>query len=42
MKSRKFGWSPGDTIQEVNGEEATNEEFLVNAVKNAKKEDSST
>lgn len=36
VSSRKLGWATGDTIQEVNGEEAKDEEMVVAAVKAAK------
>eukprot|EP00435_Cladocopium_sp_Y103_P074135 s206_g47.t1 len=36
VSSRKLGWSTGDTIQEINGIEAKDEEMVVNSVKAAK------
>ncbi|CAK9117114.1 unnamed protein product [Durusdinium trenchii] len=38
VNTRKLGWSVGDTIQEINGQEAKDEETVVNYVKTAKQE----
>mmetsp|Transcript_52788 Transcript_52788/g.98867 ORF Transcript_52788/g.98867 Transcript_52788/m.98867 type:complete len:253 (+) Transcript_52788:61-819(+) len=38
VNSRRLGWAPGDTIKEINGVEAKDEEQVVNDVKQAKSE----
>ncbi|CAE7572535.1 ileS [Symbiodinium natans] len=38
VNSRKLGWNAGDTIKEINGQEAKDEEQVVNDVKKAKQE----